>query len=106
MNYKEINSISVKASVQIRNIVLYNYCTTCIIYRNNMFLLSILFCQSLAHDSFISVVHECESYCMVCASVREDNPRALESGLTPAQTLNNYLLIAPACICTLSDIRC
>ena len=26
------------------------------------------------------------SYCMVCASVREDNPRALASGLAPLQT--------------------
>ena len=29
------------------------------------------------------------SYCMVCASVREDNPRALASGLSPEQMQNH-----------------
>ena len=43
---------------------------------------------------------------MVCASVREDNPRALASGLSPVQTHKrcNNVLIAPACICTLCEI--
>ena len=42
-------------------------------------------------------------YCMVCVYVREDNSRALASGLssrTYAQSYNNCL-IAPACMCTL-----
>ena len=44
---------------------------------------------------------------MVCASVREDNPRALASGLSPVQSQNhnNNLLIAPACICTMFIAR-
>ena len=39
-------------------------------------------------------------YCMVCASVREDNPRALATGLSLVPTDNpsyNNLLIAPGC---------
>ena len=36
MYYKEMNSISFKASVQILYIVLCNYCTTCIIYRDKI----------------------------------------------------------------------
>ena len=28
----------------------------------------------------------CVSYCVVCASIREDNPRALASGLSYVQT--------------------
>ena len=36
MYYKEMNSISFKASVQIIYIVLCNYCTTCIIYRDKL----------------------------------------------------------------------
>ena len=42
------------------------------------------------------------SYRMVCASVREDKPRALVSGLSPVKTQTPYnnLLIVPACICT------
>ena len=42
------------------------------------------------------------SYCMVCAYLREDNPRVLESGLFPVQTHKPYnnFLIAPACIRT------
>ena len=42
------------------------------------------------------------SYCMVCASVQEDNPQTLASGLSLVQThkpYNNF--IAPACISTL-----
>ena len=31
----------------------------------------------------------CASYCMVCASVREDVPRALASGLSSLQTQNH-----------------
>ena len=49
------------------------------------------------------------SYCMVGESVREDNRRAFKaSGLSPDQTQQKYnnLLIAPACIRTLQDIRC
>ena len=44
---------------------------------------------------------------MVCASVREDNPRASASGLSPVQTHEPYsnLLIAPVCICTLYITR-
>ena len=34
--YKEMNSISFKASVQILYIVLCNYCTTCVIYRDKI----------------------------------------------------------------------
>ena len=36
MYYQEMNSISFKASVQILYIVLCNYCTTCIIYRDKI----------------------------------------------------------------------
>ena len=36
MYHKEMNSISFKASVQILYIVLCNYCTTCIIYRDKI----------------------------------------------------------------------
>ena len=36
MFYKEMNSISFKSSVQILYIVLCNYCTTCIIYRDKV----------------------------------------------------------------------
>ena len=38
------------------------------------------------------------SYCMVCATVQEDNPHALASGLSPVQTHKPYnnILIAPA----------
>ena len=36
MYYKEMNSISFNASVQILDIVLCNYCTTCIIYRDKI----------------------------------------------------------------------
>ena len=40
---------------------------------------------------------------MVCASVREDNPRALASGLSSVQKHKPYsnLLIVSVCICTL-----
>ena len=46
-------------------------------------------------------------YGMVCASVREDNPRALASGLSPVPAHNLYknFLIAPACLCTLCIVR-
>ena len=41
-------------------------------------------------------------YCMVCASVREDNPRALVSGLSRTDAKPYaYFIIARACICTL-----
>ena len=44
---------------------------------------------------------------MVCASVREDNSRALASGLSPVRAQNHdNLLIAPACICILCIARC
>ena len=33
----------------------------------------------------------CVSYCRVCASVREGNPRALASGLLPVHTLNHTI---------------
>ena len=36
MYYKEMNSISFKASVQILYIVLCNYCTNYVIYRDNI----------------------------------------------------------------------
>ena len=66
------------------------------------------------------------SYCMVCEYVREDNQRALASGLSPAHTHNhtikstsfsewiiprtyaqpyNNFLIAPACMYTLYIVR-
>ena len=32
-----------------------------------------------------------DSYCMVCAYVREDNPRALVSGLSPEHTHNHTI---------------
>ena len=40
---------------------------------------------------------------MVCASVWEDNPRAIASGLSPVRTHRPYnnLPIVPAYICTL-----
>ena len=50
------------------------------------------------------------SNCMVCASVWEDNPRALASGLSllhmhkPCST-NKYFLIALVCICNLCIAR-
>ena len=49
----------------------------------------------------------CVSYCRVCASVREDNPRAFAIGLSPVQTHEPYinLFIAPAFICTLCFAR-
>ena len=31
------------------------------------------------------------SYCMVCAYVREDNPRALASGLSPVHAYNHTI---------------
>ena len=34
----------------------------------------------------------CRSYCMVCAYVREDNPRALARGLSPVQMHNHTKL--------------
>ena len=33
----------------------------------------------------------CVSYCMVCASVQENNPRALASGLSPVHTHNHTI---------------
>ena len=57
------------------------------------------------------------SYCMVCAYVREYNPRAIASGLSPVHMHNhtiisrtyaqpyNNCLIAPACMCTLCIVR-
>ena len=51
---------------------------------------------------FVFFVRHCVIHCMVCASVREDNTRALASVLLPVQThkLYNNMLIAPAYICT------
>ena len=47
-------------------------------------------------------------YCMVCASVREDIPRALASGLSPVSThkpYNNFLLNQHAFAnCDISDV--
>ena len=48
------------------------------------------------------VVYISVSYCMVCAYVREDNPRALASGLSPVHMHNH---IAPACVFTLCIVR-
>ena len=42
----------------------------------------------LASDSFNNL---CTSYCMVCAYVREDNTRALASGLSPVHTHNHTI---------------
>ena len=36
--------------------------------------------------SFKTLLYTSVSYCMVCAPVRDDNPRALASGLSPVQT--------------------
>ena len=48
------------------------------------------------------------TYCMVCAYVRGDNPRALARGLFPVQThshITTFLLHQHACtLCTLGDI--
>ena len=42
-------------------------------------------CRSLL--SFVNYIYKiCASYCMVCVSVWEDNPRALVSGLSPVHT--------------------
>ena len=53
-------------------------------------------------NNTIQYMYICVSYCMVCAYVREDNPRALASGLSPVHTHKPYnnCLIAPACMCT------
>ena len=37
------------------------------------------------------MIHEQVSYCMVCAYVREGNPRALASGLSPVHTHNHTI---------------
>ena len=50
----------------------------------------------------------CVSYCMVCAYVREGNPRALASGLSSVYTHNHTvtaLLQQRACACTLCIVR-
>ena len=35
----------------------------------------------------------CVSYCMVCANVREGNPRALASGLSPVHMHNHTITV-------------
>ena len=64
--------------------------------KKNMFVLTKGSCSSVTQ--FTSV-----SYCMVCASVQEDNPGALASGLSPVQMHKPYnnVLTAPSCICNL-----
>ena len=58
---------------------------------------------------FRMVLRICVSYSMVCAYVlvREDNPRALASGLSPVHMHKPYnnCLIAPACMRTLCDVE-
>ena len=41
----------------------------------------------------------CVSYCMVCAYVREDNPRTLASGLSPVHAHNHTITAVPYCTC-------
>ena len=52
----------------------------------------------------------CDSYSMVCASVREDNPRASPSGLSPVQMHEPYLTsllhLYASAPCTLRAIWC
>ena len=45
----------------------------------------------LVSQAEIDTYLTCRSYCMVCASVREDNPRALARGLSPIQKQNHSL---------------
>ena len=58
--------------------------------RNHFY--SVFFCHihlvthvHLVSQAEIDTYLTCRSYCMVCASVREDNPRALTRGLSPVQ---------------------
>ena len=39
----------------------------------------------------VKITYLSESYCMVCANVREDNPRALASGLSPVHMQNHTI---------------
>ena len=44
----------------------------------------------LGHQAYLRNIYDSSvNYCMVCASVREDNPRALASGLKSLQTQNH-----------------
>ena len=43
------------------------------------------------YSQFVIFLKFSVSYCMVCAYVREDNPRALASGLSPVHTHNSTI---------------
>ena len=66
----------------------------------NSFRLNEIFKTILSSDCRDSSV----SLCMVCAYVREDNPRALASGLSPVHTHNHTItaaLLQPQQACAL-----
>ena len=93
--------------IKLKQDLLMTFSVACYINQQNSYPVYMYVCNIAPQEHYEPRHGISVSYCMVCAYVREDTPRALASGLSHVHTHNHTItaLLRHVCMCTLCIVR-